>query len=265
MDIILELSGAAGAIVIVGGTVLLALVSYFGARVVVGSRTDSEARELAGSVIFRVSALHGLILALVFAEELVNLNRIKETTSREAALIADVFYDLKRYDAEGTKATRVDLAKYVAAVLDEEWTTLAAEERLSGEAWARWISAYNAILGLKPEGVRQEALKDILLEDIRQIPQLRRTRENAAASGANPLFMGAAIVGVILTSMSFFTFPPSRVNLMLLSVFGGYTGLVIFFIVAFANPYVSPGSIDATGFQKLYTGEVRQLAETLPD
>ena len=257
-ETILLLPGAG--LIIVGGTILLALLSYFLARALLAAGAGGEARELAGSVIFRVSALHGLILALVFAEELVNLNRIEETASHEAAMVADVFYDLKRYDEEATRPIRTELAAYVSVVLSEEWERLATLGQLSEDAWARWIAAYEAILELEPQGIVQRELKAILLDDIREISELRMARENAAGTGANPLFMAAAIIGVVLTSMSFFTFPPSRTNLLLLSMFGAYTGIVIFFIVAFANPYVRPGSVEPLAFQRLLVGDVKNLS-----
>ena len=115
-------------------------------------------------MIFRVSALHGLILALVFAEELVSRHKVEQTVSHEAAMLADVFYDLKRYDDPGTRAMRVDLAHYVGTVIDVEWGRLATDRRLSDQAWQRWSLLYEGILDLEPETVRQRALKPVLLE-----------------------------------------------------------------------------------------------------
>jgi hypothetical protein len=45
-------------------------LSIFGTRAVAAQWVVDDTRELAGSVDLRVSALHGLILALVFAQEL---------------------------------------------------------------------------------------------------------------------------------------------------------------------------------------------------
>jgi hypothetical protein len=55
-------------LLIIGGTILISIATYAVARVLLISRSASETKDLAGSVIFRVSALHGLILALVFAQ-----------------------------------------------------------------------------------------------------------------------------------------------------------------------------------------------------
>ncbi|MBC00120.1 MAG: hypothetical protein CML67_11340 [Rhodobacteraceae bacterium] len=245
------------AVLTVGGTVALAIGSYLLGRKLLLPLSGEETRDLAGSVIFRVSALHGLILALVFAEEIVNVNGIKQTTSRESALIADIYYDLKRYEPEQTAALRTELATYVALVVNDEWRELAENRRLSAAAWDRWSTVYSGILDLAPQTPRQVRLQETLQAEIREISRLRRQRENAALSSVNPFFMAAAVIGVVLTSLSFFTFAPTTVNLVLLSVFGIYTGMIIFFVTAFSNPYLPPGAIEPVGFQQLFQGEVR--------
>ena len=164
MNALLSLPTFLSAAVVIGGTICISIATYFGARRVLSSRAQPETKELAGSVIFRVSALHGLILALVFAQELVNLTQVRVTTSKEAALIGDVFFDLKRYGAPETVDIRTQLASYTATVLEEEWDTLARKKALSGEAWGRWESVYHAILDLEPQTRRQEDLRRISSE-----------------------------------------------------------------------------------------------------
>ncbi|WP_224404605.1 DUF4239 domain-containing protein [Afifella sp. IM 167] len=249
----------AGAVIILG-TIAIAFATYFAARAVMASRGVDDSRDLAGSVVIRVSALHGLILALVFAQELANFDQIGETISREAAVIGDVYYDLKRFDVEETRSARVDLAAYTSIVLREELPGLADGENLSGEAWERWEKVYDAILALEPDGVRQETLKPLLVKYVREISSLRLMREDAAGEGVNSLFMLAAIVGVALTAMAYCAFPPTAPNLLLLSIFGAYTGLIVFFVIAFAYPYSEPGEIRPASLERLFAGEIRELS-----
>ncbi|WP_217703101.1 hypothetical protein [Celeribacter sp. HF31] len=248
------------ALIVVLCVVALCLGAYGMTRRVLGRGADAERRELAGSVIFRVSALHGLVLALVFAQEVVNLRDVSTVSSREAALVGDVFYDLKRYDAAQTLPIRESLALYTRHVLETEWGLLADENQLHDQAWAEWEATYEAILDLTPETLRQESLRAMMLDGIRDVSMLRLEREEAARAGVNPLFLTAAIVGVILTAAAYFTFEPSRLNLLLLTIFSSYTGLIIFFIIAFANPYHAPGKAAPVSFELLYQGEVRELA-----
>jgi hypothetical protein len=50
------------------------------------------------SVIGHTITIHSLILALVFAQVQVNLVDIRRTVAEEAAAVADVFYDLYRFE-----------------------------------------------------------------------------------------------------------------------------------------------------------------------
>ncbi|MCF1503510.1 hypothetical protein L0F51_07020 [Afifella sp. H1R] len=244
-------------LIVVVGTVAIAFASYFLARTLLSSRGPEDSKDLAGSVVIRVSALHGLILALVFAQELANFDQIGDGLSTEAALIGDVFYDLERFDADITQKARDDLATYTGIVLNEELPALADGEPLLRKAWESWDDVYDAILDLEPQNVRQVALKPLLIKNVHEISQLRLKREEAAEDGVNGLFMLAALLGVALTAAAYFAFPPTVPNLLLLSIFGTYTGLIVFFVIAFAYPYSEPGEVRPVELQKLYVSEMQ--------
>ena len=254
MDFLDSMPSVLSAFLVVVTSCALALLPYALARKMLLRRTDEHTKDLAGSVIFRISALHSLILALVFAQELLNYNEARNTITREAALVGDVYYDLQRYGESKTKSARNDLVEYTKIVLSREWETLAAGARLDDEAWRKWEAAYTKILQLSPETPREEALKGIMLERIREVSDLRNSRENAALSATHQLFLIAAIAGIVIISFAYFPFPPTGVNLTLLTIFGIYTGLVIYFIVAFANPFSGAGSIEPARFERLYEG-----------
>ena len=114
----------------------------------------------------------------------------------------------------------------------EEWSVLSSEDRLLPDAWAHREAIYLALLDLVPRTGREEALRDHMLEDVQLIATIRQLRENMALNPINSLFWFAAISGVALVSLPFFVFRPNTVNLVLLSVYGAYTGVVMFVIYA---------------------------------
>jgi hypothetical protein len=232
-------------------SILLSLVPYLIARKFVARRADEQSKDLANSIIFRISALHGLILAIVFSQEMIASNELRTVAAEEAVLIGDVFHDLRRFDPELTDSTRRYLARYSELVVSEEWQSLSETGMLHDEAWAMWEAAYQDILNLKPVTAREEIVHAQMVERIHDVAGKRRVRENAAAGGVHPLFMTAAIVGIVLISLSYFAFRPTRVNVTLLSIYGAFTGLIVYFIAAFANPYDGPSAIDPIGFDRL--------------
>lgn len=107
------------ALAFVVGTAGLALAVYAVTRRLVGSTFSEQTETLAGSVIFRVSALHGLILALVFAQELLDYNQLQGNLVHEATAIADIYNDIRRYDPERAGDIQAALSSYVRVVIDK--------------------------------------------------------------------------------------------------------------------------------------------------
>lgn len=257
MSLLFILPSVISAAVVVLAFCALALAPYFLARKILASRIDEHTKDLAGSVMFRVGALHSLILALVFAQELANFNDTRRTMTREAALVGDIFYDLKRYDDATTKSAQANLAQYANIVITREWDGLGKTGRLDEAAWDEWKGAYLAILDLVPASGRQEALKDIMIQNVRELSSLRLNREAAALVGTDKLFLLAAIAGVLIMSIAYFPFPPTLANLTLLLLFGVYTGLIMYFIIAFGDPFSGPAYIEPVRFQRLYEGMLK--------
>jgi hypothetical protein len=243
-----------------GGTVVLSLGTYFVMSWFAGAHADDETEKLAGSVIFRIGALHGLILALVFAQQIVSQNTVREAINKEASVIEDVFFDLGRYDAAETFETRKILARYVHTVIHHEWEVLASEDRLSKTARHRLEAVYQGILDLEPTTRRQEILQTTMVRKIQTIASLRQAR--AATSEVGPdemLFWVAALIGVVLVSASFFTFRPTRLNIYLLVAFAIYTGLILGLIAAISDDYNPPAELKPIAFMNLLTGELENF------
>lgn len=169
------------------GTVILSLGVYFATRWAVRVYVDDEAEKLAGSVIFRVGALHGLILALVFAQQIVSHNAIREAINKEASVIEDVFFDLERYDDLKTIEARKNLARYVHTVINHEWEILASEKRLSTTARHEWEGVYQFILNLKPTNRRQEFLQATMVRNIQTVASLRQARDAKSGLGSEEM------------------------------------------------------------------------------
>ena len=68
-----------------------------------------------------VAALHGLILALVFAQNLFSYQEIRTSLVREATAIADIFYDFGRYGADNADAMQAEILEYIRLVKEEEF------------------------------------------------------------------------------------------------------------------------------------------------
>lgn len=240
------------------GTAALTVLCYLVMRYFTGGEPEQPTKDLAGSVIFRVSALHGLILALVFAQEMVDYQQLKYESTVEANAIADVYFDARRYGPAAAAAVQEPVKSYLELVVSKEWDNLGEGKGLFGPAWGQWDAAYEAVLSLQAADKRQESLRSHMLERIHLISETRVKRENHADSAISGMFWFAAMAGVVLIALAYYPYPVQRHNLVLIFMFGAFTGLILFFIYAFSNPFSPPGAIGTGPYQRL----IEQIARS---
>lgn len=233
-------------------TQALTFGSYFAARYVLLSRSSVESKDLSSSVIFRIAALQGLILALVFAQELINFTTVRDVVNREATDLEEIYFDIARFENAPVDKVRVSIANYVSEVVNTEWEILGKDGSLSDAAWAYREEILQELLDLEPQNSRQTWLRDTMLERIRAVGHARNDREIAAVTDVNVIFWVVAFVGVILVATPYFVYPPNRTNLALLSIFAVYTGLVLYFIHTLDQPFARPGFVQPVALELLY-------------
>jgi len=237
-------------------TLALIFAVYFGMRLIAARHIGDDTRELANSVIIRITALHGLILALVFAQELLSYQLLKSETVKEANAIANIYNDAVRHGSPAAAEIQAAMSAYVNLVATEEWRQLGDEGTLLGPAWAEWDRAYQAILDLQEDTPRKAALRTNMLAGIHGISESRDLRAAQAIQGIDAMFWFAAVSGLVFASMAYFSFPPKLVNLVLIGMFGAFTGVVLFIIYALSNPFQAPGALSPAAIQRLADGRI---------
>ncbi|WP_159948224.1 DUF4239 domain-containing protein [Rhizobium sp. 18065] len=239
------------------GSIGLVLGSSFLARLLLTSGDEGDrTHDAASTVAVRVAALHGLILALVYAQELDDYKDIRRVLTQEAVAISDVFNDAGRYGGPAVIPVQQHLAQYVALVVDEEWQLLAKRQGLSASAWSEWDKAYNILLDLEPSSDRQRYLAQHMRQRITDVAGFRQTREAPSLGRFAGLFWAPALIGLICVAAPFYVYRPTRTHIALLSMFGAYSGVILFFIFAFSNPFAAPGRLEPAPFEHLLKGDI---------
>jgi uncharacterized membrane protein len=217
-----------------------------------GDRTHDAANTIA----VRIAALHGLILALVYAQELDDYKGIRNNLMEESVAIADVYNDAKRHGGPLVVPVQEGLARYLVLVVGEEWRMLGHRQGLSPKAWEEWDGVYNRLLDLTPTTDRERYLIERMRDRVTEIARFRQIREQTAGGGFSGLFWGPALIGLALLAVPFYVYRPSRTHLLLLSIFGAYSGIILFFIFAFSNPFQQPGKLEPRPFLNLLAGDI---------
>jgi hypothetical protein len=237
-------------------SIAIFLASYILTRRALGAPTADDKPEAVATVTGRVITLFGLILALVYAQELENLTNVRRGLDEEAVAIADVFNDIRRYGGPEVAPVQADLAQYLQTVSTQEWDLLGSKRELSNKAWAEWEDAYDRTLDLTPSNERQRFLANRMRNRITEIARFRHMRASAAQRHFGKVFWIPALAGLCVLATPFCGFRPSRRNLVLLAAFGGYAGLILYMIYGFANPFTEPYRLEPQPFQRLLKTEI---------
>lgn len=90
-----------------------------------------------------------------------------------------------------------------------------------------------------------------MLSDINRIAEVRDRRAAHTDGRILGLFWVAALAGVVMVAAGYHGFAPSRATYTMLGLFGAYTGLILFLIHAFSNPYAPPGALEPSALIRL--------------
>lgn len=215
-------------------------------------------REASAAIGMRLAALYGVLLALVYAQQLAGYHAVRDGLAREAGALGDIHHDAARYGGPSTPVIQSAVRDYVVFVIDREWALLGNEKRLSQRAWAARQRAYQAVLDLAPITPREIALRERMLRRISDIADYRTQRQELAAQGFGVVFWVPAISGLLLVASAFFVFPPTRELRWMLGGFGAFAGLILFFIHSFSSPFQPPLLDPPSAFERLLEAGIGQ-------
>lgn len=234
----------------IGGTAALVLVVHALVRAVLPPRRSppdadghaypASVRDAANAVALRVAALYGVLLALVYAQQLEDYQAARRGVVREAAAVADVLADAARYGGPAPAAIGAPVRRYVRIVVEREWGTRTEAPAHWRPAWAAHEAAYGAALDLVPRTPREEALRGHLLQRLGELADVRHARQELAARDFGAVFWVPAVAGLVLVTSTFFVYAPTREVRALLVGFGAFAGLILFLIRAFDSPFEAP-------------------------
>lgn len=228
-----------------GGSVGIVIASYLAARRLLHPGAEGDrTHDVAVAIGTRIVTLHGLILALVYAQELGDYKDVRGMVTDEATAVADVFNDARRYGGDAVTEIQRGLARYLDVVVRVEWDMLGHRQGLSPDAWRAWDGVNERILDLTPTSERERALASRMRDRMAAIAKARSMRGATASSGFSSIFWAPALIGLALVVVPFYVYRPTRSHLALLSVFGVYSGVILFFIYAFSNPFAPPGKLE---------------------
>lgn len=242
----------------IGGGILLAFGTCWLVRTLLPPRGGSDGhsyppavREMVSTAGVRIAALFGILLALVYAQELRRYQDVRDGLHQEAAAVSQIYFDAGRLSGQSGGVIRAALADYVKLLVEVEWPELGKEHKLSRETWEAFDIAQNEALSLEPANARDAAIRETMIGRLTKVADLRSLREHQAAEGAPWLFAVPAVAGLLLVTAPFFIYPRNREVWVMLGAYGAFAGMILFFIHGFASPFSYPLKLSPAPFERL--------------
>jgi hypothetical protein len=216
----------------------------------------AKARDVAETVAVRIGTVHGLILALVFAEAQSTHTNLQQEVSKEVSTIEHIALQLNQWNGAEGAALRGQLAAYVRAVLEQEWQA-SARPQGSRKAGLAYNELDLGILNLKADTPPQQSLRSRLIMNMDTLQDHRKARLALLHRGLQGLFWWMALAGFIIIVGCFLVFPASVLHTAILSIYGAYTGLALYFILALSHPYAGPATINTAPYEMVLQEDLK--------
>jgi hypothetical protein len=252
---ILQLPDWLGSTMAIVAAIVFALVPFLAVRWFWATRVTDKTNQVAETVAVRIGALHALILALIFAEAQSTHAELRQEVSKEVTTLEHVVLHLDQWNGPEKDKLRGELAAYARAILQNEWQT-AAPVGGSRKAKRAYDALDLALLDLQADTPRQQSLRTRMLMDMDTLQEHRRNRLSLFHRNLPNLFWWVALAGFAITVGLFFIFPITALHVAMLSMYGAYTGLVLYFILALSHPYIGPAAIDASPYTTILEREL---------
>jgi len=221
-----------------------------------GDDLPTKARDVAETIAVRIGTVHGLILALVFAEAQSTHTSLQQEVSKEVSTIEHIALQLDQWNGAEGATLRSQLATYVRAVLEQEWQA-SARPQGSREAGSAYNELDLGILNLKADTPPQQSLRNRLIMNMDALQDHRKARLALLHRGMQGLFWWMALAGFVIIVGCFLVFPASALHTAILSIYGAYTGLALYFILALSHPYAGPAIIDTAPYEMVLDEELK--------
>ena len=134
-------------------------------------------------------------------------------------------------------------------MVEDEWPAL-EQDRLSTHAGSLLKQLESTVLQLEATGKNKETIWSRLIDDVDRISDFRLARLQHALPRP-PFFLTAVIFGFLITMVCFGVYAPNRVLLVLVSLYTVFVGLVIYFILAYSDPFEGVPGVDTAPIESV--------------
>jgi hypothetical protein len=260
-----------GSLIILGG-VVAAMVIVALARKLFSRDKLRDSHDLTGNLLSVVGTLYAVLLGLVVVDALVRFSHATDVVRQESNALADIFLLAEKLPERERIAVREACKTYATQVVNDEWP-LMARGLSSGAARRTAFTLTKALHDFEPSTEAQKAVYPMILEQIRELWDLRRERNSIAQNGVPAVEWFVLIVGGSVTVLFAGLFSAQSVGLQrfLTALTALLIGLNLYLVNLFGYPFSGeitvssrPFATDIAIFEGRFADEPAHAEEHFP-
>jgi hypothetical protein len=209
-----------------------------------------------------IFTIYGITLGLIAVTTWESYSRVSGIVSQEASSIAALYRDTAGFPDPLRDDLQHRLREYTRYLIDRVWPAQRLGE--SPTEGNRMLDEFESDLySNEPASEGQRILQAEAIKAFNELIEFRRRRIEALGSGVPGVVWVVVLLGGALTIVTSFCFQLKeyKVHLLLSSALAAMIGLLVFLIQTFDRPFRGTVSIDATAYEIIYDGLMKQDAK----
>lgn len=262
-------TGITDGVLIVGGSVLAALLVIELFRRWLRPVDLEKASGLVGSILAIVGTFYGILLGLVVVDCLTRFERSIDTVRAESNCLADMFLIAERLPEPYRGRVQGLCRRYALMVVEQEWP-LMTQGSLSIEARKTAVTLLRSLHDFEPATEAEKAVYPLFLDLLRQLWDNRRERAHAAEFGIPAIEWAALVLGSVATIVLLGLYAAEHLGIQrfVVSLAAAVIALNLYLVMLFGYPFAGelsvssrPFEIDIDIFDGLYDQQPAHAAE----
>lgn len=236
-------------VALLGGGILAALALVAMIRRWFPAETLRAAHVATGTMLSVVGTLYAVLLGLVVVDAMVRFERAMEKVQQESNSLADIFLLADRFPEPQRSRIRELCRTYAQQVVDLEWPLMACGQ-MSVEARRTGLAIAKGLDGFEPTTESQKLVFPLILEQARQLWDLRRDRATSVQFGIPAVEWVTLIIGavVVVFFVGLFRVEPAGLQAMLTGFAALVIGLNLYLLALFGYPFAGDLSVSKRPF-----------------
>ncbi|MFD7321775.1 DUF4239 domain-containing protein [Streptomyces sp. NPDC059875] len=239
-------------VLIVGGTVLLALAGSVLVRRRYPKLADGEHNDMVGVVLGMFGAIYGIILAFVIVTLWTQMENTQNVVAAEATGVALVVRDARAFPPAEQARVNAAADGYVHAVVEVQWPLMregAADYSVTG---AKLEALYDALQSYEPVTESQKVFYAQAAAKLDDVAGERRARLTMAGQQLPPLLQVLAVGGalVIIPLTFLYGMRSRRMQLLFVGAVAALIGFSLLLVVVLDRPFAGELSVSPAPYQE---------------